>query len=432
MSVIERIHAREVLDSRGNPTVEVDVTLKDGAFGRAIVPSGASTGAYEALELRDHDKRRYGGKGVLTAVHNVNTTISEALHGLSAYDQKVIDERLIALDGTPNKASLGANAILGTSLAVAHAAAASAGLPLYAYLGGSHAHILPVPMMNIMNGGKHAEGSTDFQEFMVMPVGAVTFREATRWGAEVYHALKAILHDKGYPTTVGDEGGFAPRLGNNRAALDLIMMAIERAGYRAGEDIFIAIDPAPSELYEAESGLYNLAIEGVKLTSSELIDLWVEWCEQYPILSIEDGLDENDWDGWTKLVERLGHKVQLVGDDLLASNVAYIKRAIRENAVNALLLKVNQIGTVTEAFAAAQLAQRHAMPVVTSHRSGETEDNTVADIAVALNSGFAKIGATGRSDRTAKYNQLMRIEERLGAAAVYAGRAAFASLRMDV
>lgn len=429
MSTINTIHAREVLDSRGNPTVEVEVTLNDGAFGRAIVPSGASTGQYEALELRDGGTR-YGGKGVLKAVENVNTTIAEALCGMSALNQKILDELMIQLDGTADKSALGANAILGTSMAVAHAAAISVGLPLYAYLGGTHAHVLPVPMMNILNGGRHAEGSTDFQEFMIMPVGAPTFREAVRWGAEVYHALKAILHAKGFQTTVGDEGGFAPALGNNQAPLDLIMQAIERAGYRAGEDIFIAIDPASSELYA--DGVYQLSIEGKTLTPAELIGVWEDWCERYPIISIEDGMAENDWANWSALVHKLGHKVQLVGDDLLVSSVERLKRGIREKAITSLLMKVNQIGTITEAFAAAQLAQRHTMPVVTSHRSGETEDNTVSDIAVALNSGQIKIGAPCRSDRVAKYNQLIRIEEQLGSAAIYAGRSAFPNLNMDI
>lgn len=429
MAKIDSIHAREVLDSRGNPTVEVDVTLTDGAQGRAIVPSGASTGQYEVLELRDGGKR-YGGKGVLTAVENVNTTIAAQLHGLCATDQKIIDSLMIELDATPNKSKLGANAILGTSMAVAHAAAKSVGLPLYAYLGGSQAHVLPVPMMNILNGGKHAEGSTDFQEFMIMPVGASTFREATRWGAEVYQALKKILHDKGYPTTVGDEGGFAPAVGNNRTPLDLIMQAIEKAGYRPGEDIFIAIDPASSELYQ--EGNYHLPIEGTTLTPAELIGVWQEWCAHYPIISIEDGVAENDWEHWSQLVQTLGHQVQLVGDDLLVSSVERLKRGIREQAITSLLLKVNQIGTLTEAFAAAQLSQRHNMPVVTSHRSGETEDHTVSDIAVALNSGQIKIGAPCRSDRVAKYNQLIRIEEQLGSAAVYAGRSAFSNLGMDL
>lgn len=429
MAPIETIHAREVLDSRGNPTIEVEVLLDDGAYGRAIVPSGASTGQYEALELRDKEPR-YRGKGVVKAVDHVNTLIAQELHGLSALEQRIIDALLIQLDGTPDKSKLGANAILGTSMAVAHAAAKSVGLPLYAYLGGTQAHILPVPMMNLLNGGKHAAGSTDFQEFMIMPVGAPSFREGVRWGVEVYQALSGILHEKGYQTTVGDEGGFAPALGNNQAPLDLLVQSIELAGYRAGEDIFIAVDPASSELYQ--DGDYHLPIEGKQLTPPELIDLWVDWCERYPILSIEDGLAENDWEHWSQLVQKLGDKVQLVGDDLLVSNVEHLKRGIREKAINALLMKVNQIGTLTEAFAAAQLAQRHNMPVVTSHRSGETEDNTIADIAVALNSGQIKLGAPCRSDRTAKYNQLLRIEEQLGEAAAYAGRSAFTNLGMDL
>ncbi len=429
MSIIERIHGREVLDSRGNPTVEVEVRLRDGAFGRAIVPSGASTGQHEAVELRDGGKL-YGGKGVQTAVGHVNGVIAEALLGTSALEQKRIDAVMNELDGTPTKAKLGANAILGVSLAVAHAAAQSVGLPLYAYLGGTHAHVLPVPMMNIMNGGKHAEGSSDFQEFMVMPVGAASFTEAVRWGAEIYHVLKGILHKRGLQTTVGDEGGFAPSLGSNQAALDVIIEAIDKAGYKAGEDIFIALDPASSEFYE--DGFYHLSSEGKRYSPDEMIDVWADWCQRYPIISIEDGLAENDWKHWSKLVARVGDKVQLVGDDLLVSNVEFLQKAIRQQAANSLLLKVNQIGTLTEAFAAAQLAQRHHMSVVTSHRSGETEDNTVADIAVALNSGQVKIGAPARSDRTAKYNQLIRIEEQLGSSAVYAGRAAFTCLNMDV
>ncbi|MEP6985243.1 MAG: phosphopyruvate hydratase [Chloroflexota bacterium] len=429
MSIIEQIHGREVLDSRGNPTVEVHVRLRDGSFGRAIVPSGASTGQHEAVELRDGEAR-YGGKGVLKAVEHVNTVIAKALCGTSALEQKALDDIMIKLDGTPNKSNLGANAILGTSLAIARAAAESVGLPLYAYLGGVHAHVLPVPMMNIMNGGKHAEGSTDFQEFMIMPVGAPTFSEAVRWGAEVYHMLKNILHKMGYQTTVGDEGGFAPPLGSNQAALDVIMQAIEKAGYKAGEDIFIAIDPASSEFHE--DGIYHLKSEGKKFTALEMIDVWADWCGRYPIISIEDGLAENDWENWSQLVKTLGNKVQIVGDDIVVSNVERLRSAIQQKAINSLLLKVNQIGTLTEALAAAQLSQRHNMPVVTSHRSGETEDNTIADIAVAINSGQIKIGAPARSDRTAKYNQLLRIEEQLGAAAVYAGRSAFTSLNMDV
>jgi enolase len=430
MSIIENIFAREVLDSRGNPTVEVEVYLEDGAFGRAIVPSGASTGEYEAVELRDGDKNRYKGKGVLQAVDSVNDVLADELIGFDAYDQKLIDETMLEIDGTSNKGKLGANAILGVSMAVAHAAAQSAGMPLYQYMGGAHAHILPVPMMNIMNGGKHAVGSTDFQEFMVMPVGAPTFREALRWGVEIYQTLKKVLHDKGHSTTVGDEGGFAPSLGSNQGALDVIMEAIEKAGYKAGEEIFIALDPATSEIYE--DGVYNLEIEGKKLTGAEMVDFWADWCDRYPIISIEDGLDENDWENWSKLMAKIGDRVQVVGDDLLVTNVEKVKRAIREKAANSLLFKVNQIGSLTEAFAAAQLSQRHNMTVVTSHRSGETEDNTIADLAVALNSGQIKTGAPARTDRVAKYNQLLRIEEQLGDAAVYAGRAAFTNLTMDI
>ncbi len=430
MSIIETIYAREVLDSRGNPTVEVEVSLEDGAFGRAIVPSGASTGEHEAVELRDGDKARYGGKGVLKAVESVNEVLANELVGISALDQKLIDDYMVELDGTSNKGKLGANAILGVSMAVAKAAADSSGLPLYAYMGGAHAHILPVPMMNIMNGGKHAVGSTDFQEFMVMPVGAPTFREAVRWGAEIYQALKKIIHDMGHSTSVGDEGGFAPSLGSNEAALEVIMQAIDKAGYIAGEQIMIALDPATSEIYQ--NGKYVLATEGKELTGEEMVDFWADWCERYPIISLEDGLDENDWSSWTKLVAKIGDKVQIVGDDLLVTNTEKVKRAITEKAANSLLFKVNQIGSLTEAFAAAHLAQRHNMTVVTSHRSGETEDTTISDLSVALNSGQIKTGAPARSDRVAKYNQLIRIEEELGDAAVYAGRAAFTNLNMDV
>ncbi len=430
MPTISKIHGREVLDSRGNPTVEVEICLTDNSMGRAIVPSGASTGEHEALELRDGDRSRYLGKGVLKAVAAVNDEIAPALHGLQPYDQKAIDELMLALDGTATKSNLGANAILGVSMALAHVAASSLGLPLYAYLGGIHAHVLPTPMMNIMNGGKHALGSTDFQEFMVMPVGAPTFREGLRWGTEIYHQLKNVLHERGYQTTVGDEGGFAPSLGSNQAALDVIMEAIEKAGYRAGEDIFIALDPASSEIYEG--GQYNLAIEGRRLSGEEMVEFWADWCDRYPIISIEDGLDENDWENWALLMEKIGDRVQVVGDDLLVTNVEKVRRAINEKAANALLFKVNQIGSLTEAFAAGQLAQRHNMTVVTSHRSGETEDNTIADIAVAMNSGQIKTGAPARTDRIAKYNQLLRIEEMLGAAAQYAGRAAFANLNADI
>ena len=430
MPQIVSVKGREVLDSRGNPTVEVEIGLSDGAGGRAIVPSGASTGEHEALELRDGDKRRYLGKGVLKAAASVNKKIAPEILGLEPFDQKSLDELMLELDGTATKSKLGANAILGVSMALAHAAANSLRLPLYAYLGGAHAHVLPTPMMNIMNGGKHALGSTDFQEFMVMPAGAPTFGEALRWGAEIYHCLKSVLHDKGYATTVGDEGGFAPSLGSNQAALDVIMEAIDRAGYRAGENVFIALDPAASELYE--KGVYDLAIEGRKLSGEEMVDFWSDWCERYPIISIEDGLDENDWENWSRLVAKIGDRVQVVGDDLLVTNVDKVRRAIREKAANSLLFKVNQIGTLTEAFAASQMAQRHNMTVVTSHRSGETEDNTIADIAVAMNSGQIKTGAPARTDRVAKYNQLLRIEERLGSAARYAGADAFANLSLDV
>ena len=430
MPTICYIRGREVLDSRGNPTVEVDVQLSDGALGRAIVPSGASTGEYEALEMRDGDESRYLGKGVLTAVAVVNDKIGPALLGRAPFDQKALDELMLDLDGTPTKSKLGANAILGVSMALAKAASNSLAMPLYAYLGGVHAHLLPTPMMNIMNGGKHALGSTDFQEFMVMPVGAPTFREALRWGTEIYHQLSDVLHDRGYQTTVGDEGGFAPSLGSNQAALDVIMEAIKQAGYRAGEDVLIALDPAASEIYE--NGVYNLEIEGRRLSGEEMVEFWSDWCDRYPIISIEDGLDENDWENWSKLVAKIGNRVQIVGDDLLVTNVEKVRRAIDARAANALLLKVNQIGTLTEAFAAGQLAQRHNMTVVTSHRSGETEDNTIADIAVAMNSGQIKTGAPARTDRTAKYNQLLRIEERLGDAAYYAGMAAFANLNHDV
>lgn len=430
MSVIEQIHGREVLDSRGNPTVEVEVTLVDGAFGRAIVPSGASTGEYEALELRDGDKSRYGGKGVLRAVQAVNGPLSDALQGMYALNQTDIDQTMIALDGTPTKSNLGANAILGVSMAVARAAAQSVGLPLYAYIGGVHAHVLPVPMMNIMNGGKHAANSTDFQEFMVMPVGAGTFAEAVQWGVEIYQALKSILHKGGHSTAVGDEGGFAPSLGSNQAALDVIIEAIQKAGFTPGEQIRIALDPAASELYK--DGKYNLEIEGRSLTGEEMVEFWADWMSRYPIISLEDGLAENDWANWSRLVATVGDRVQIVGDDLLVTNVEKVRRAIKEKAANSLLFKVNQIGSLTEAIAAAQMSQRHGWTVVTSHRSGETEDTTIADLAVAMNAGQIKTGAPARSDRVAKYNQLIRIEEELGSAAKYAGYAAFTNLNLDL
>jgi enolase len=430
MPIIEKIHAREVLDSRGNPTVEVEVQLVDGALGRAIVPSGASTGEHEALELRDGDKSRYGGKGVLRAVQAVNETINEALQGMYALNQKAIDDLLLELDGTPSKKNLGANAILGVSLAVAKAAAESVDLPLYAYLGGVHAHVLPVPMMNIMNGGKHAVGSTDFQEFMVMPVGAETFSEGLRWGVEIYQALKKVLHDKGHSTTVGDEGGFAPSLGSNQAALDVIMEAIEKAGYQPGHQIRIALDPATSELYNKQDGKYHLEIEGRVLTGEEMVEFWADWASRYPIISLEDGLAEDDWENWSRLVARIGDRVQIVGDDLLVTNVERVQRAIKEKAANSLLCKVNQIGSLTEAMAASQLSQRHGWTVVTSHRSGETEDATISDLSVAMNSGQIKTGAPARSDRVAKFNQLLRIEEQLGSAAVYPGLSAFTNLKL--
>ena len=427
MSYIEMVHGREVLDSRGNPTVEVEVVLDDGSIGRAIVPSGASTGIHEAWEKRDGDKGRYLGKGVLQAVGAVNDEIAESILGYDAFSQIDIDETLIALDGTENKGRLGANAILGVSLAVAKAAATSAGLPLYNYLGGVNARRLPVPMMNIMNGGKHAAGATDLQEFMVMPVGAPTFSEGLRWGVEIYHSLKKVLTDKNYRTTVGDEGGFAPSVKNNSEAFDLILIAIERAGYRPGEDILLAMDGACSELYEG--GKYHLKTEGKVLSSEEMVDFWAEWCNKYPIISIEDGLAEDDWDGWSLLTEKVGKRVQIVGDDLLVTNVKRIQTAFERNAANSLLCKVNQIGTLTESIEAVQMVQRHGWTAVVSHRSGESEDATISDLAVALNAGQIKTGAPARSDRVAKYNQLLRIEQELGDSAVYPGLAAFSNLR---
>ncbi|GIV89715.1 MAG: enolase [Chloroflexus sp.] len=425
-TLIEAIIAREVLDSRGNPTIEVDVRLESGDVGRAIVPSGASTGAHEALELRDGDKSRYNGKGVLKAVQAVNEDIAEALIGFDAADQIALDNELIALDGTPNKSKLGANAILGVSLAAAKAAAAAFGLPLYRYLGGVYAHVLPVPMMNIMNGGQHATNSTDFQEFMIMPVGADSFREGLRWGAEIYHALKKVIHDRGFSTTVGDEGGFAPSLPTNDAPLQLIMEAIEKAGYRPGEQIYIALDPATTEIYE--DGKYHLKREGRVLTSAEMVDYWVDLVNRYPIISIEDGLAEDDWEGWQLLRSKLGHKIQLVGDDFLVTNVQRLRRAIDTRAANSILIKLNQIGSLTETLSAIQLAQRSGWTAVVSHRSGESEDVTIADLVVATNAGQIKTGAPARTDRIAKYNQLLRIEEELGSAAQYAGRNAFTSI----
>ena len=422
-TMIEEIRARQVLDSRGNPTVEVDVHVESGDIGRAIVPSGASTGANEALELRDGDKSRYKGKGVLKAVENVNTLIADELVGMDAADQVALDAAMIALDGTETKSKLGANAILAVSLAAAKAASAALGMPLYRYLGGTYGHVLPVPMMNIMNGGKHAQNSTDFQEFMVMPVGAPTFSEALRWGTEIYHALHDLLHDRGLGTTVGDEGGFAPSLADNEAPLKVILEAIEKAGYQAGEQIMIAMDPATSEIYE--DGMYNLARENRKLSTDELIEYWVDITSRYPIISLEDGLAESDWDGWKKLRARIGDRVQLVGDDLLVTNVKFLKRAIDEQAANSILVKLNQIGSLTETQAAIQMAQRAGFTAIVSHRSGESEDVTIADLVVATNAGQIKTGAPARTDRVAKYNQLLRIEEELGASAVFAGRDAF-------
>jgi len=428
MSYIEDIVAREILDSRGNPTVEVEVIVADGSFGRAAVPSGASTGVHEALELRDGDKGRYLGKGVLKAVENVNSTIAEELVGWDVTDQKGIDEFMIELDGTPNKAKLGANAVLGVSLAVAKAAANYVGMPLYRYIGGTYAHMLPVPMMNILNGGKHAVDGPDLQEFMAMPVGAPTFAEALRWGAETYHALKAVLKAKGYGVGVGDEGGFAPSLKTNEEAIEVILEAIEKAGYTPGEDIWIAMDPAASEIYE--DGKYNLAKEGRVLSSEEMVDFYADWVEKYPIISIEDGLDEDDWEGFKLMVERLGDKLQIVGDDLLVTNTQRIERAIEEGAANSVLIKLNQIGSLTETTAAVRMAHKHGWTAVTSHRSGETEDATIADLAVALNTGQIKTGAPARSDRVAKYNQLLRIEEELGDEGVYGGMSAFPNISL--
>jgi enolase len=421
-TIIEDVIAREVLDSRGNPTVEVEVTLMDGSWGRAAVPSGASTGVHEALELRDGDKGRYGGKGVLKAVENVNDQIADLLIGWDATDQLSLDAALIELDGTPNKLILGANAILGTSLAVAKAAANALGLPLYRYIGGVYAHVLPVPMMNILNGGAHTSWqSTDAQEFMVMPLGAPSFSEGLRWGAEIYHALKSVLKERGYTALVGDEGGYAPALKTNSEAVEVILVAIEKAGYKPGEQVSIALDPAASELYEEDTKLYNLRREGKKLTSAEMVAFWKSWVEQYPIVSIEDGLAQDDWEGWKLLVREIGNRIQIVGDDLLVTNPKRVRQAIADKAANALLVKLNQIGSLTETIEAVETCHRAGWKAVTSHRSGETEDSTIADLAVALNMGQIKTGAPARSDRVAKFNQLLRIEEELGDSGVYAG-----------
>ena len=431
-TAIARVIGREILDARGNPTVEVDVVLADGSLGRAAVPSGASTGLNEAVELRDGDKARFGGKGVLRAVANVDGEIAKALAGRDAADQAGIDERLIDLDGTANKGRLGANAILGASLACAHAAAASAGVPLFRHLGGAEARTLPVPFFNILNGGKHAVDSTDFQEFMVAPVGAASFAEAVRAGSEVFWSLRTILHDEGYSIGQGDEGGFAPSLASNQAAVEFILRAIEAAGYRPGEDVAIALDPAVSSIlvegtgHDDVDGRYHLAKEGRTLDSGELIDLWTDWIERYPIVSIEDALGEEDWAGWRAITTRIGSKVQLVGDDVVVTNPAFIRRAIDQQAMNAVLIKVNQIGTLTETIGAIELARGADWAAMVSHRSGETEDTTIADLVVALGTGQIKAGAPSRSERVAKYNRLVRIEEELGGAAVYAGRGALA------
>lgn len=427
MALISAVYAREILDSRGNPTVEVEVWLDDGSMGRAAVPSGASTGAYEAVELRDGDKDRYMGKGVSKAVDNVNDIIAEALIGLDPVRQVEIDNMLLRLDGTPNKGNLGANAILGVSMAVAKAAAASVDVPLYMYLGGVNSKELPVPMMNILNGGAHADNNVDIQEFMVMPVGASSFSEALRMNTEIYHNLKAVLKERGLSTAIGDEGGFAPNLSSNEEAIEVIMAAIKKAGYKPAEDVVIALDIAASEIYK--NGEYNLAGEGVVKNSAQMVDYYAALCEKYPIVSIEDGLDEDDWKGWALLTEKLGDKVQLVGDDLFVTNAERLSRGISEGVANSILIKVNQIGTLTETFTTIEMAKRAGYTCVISHRSGETEDTTLADIAVAVNAGQIKTGAPARTDRVAKYNQLLRIEEDLASAAQYNGKKVFYNLK---
>lgn len=423
MSLIESIHARQILDSRGNPTVEVDVITENGSFGRAAVPSGASTGTHEAVELRDGDKKRYVGKGVQKAVENVNTKIAEEIVGFSVYDQNLIDKIMIELDGTNNKGNLGANAILGTSLAIAKAAAMEAGLPLYRYIGGVNANTLPVPMMNILNGGSHADNKIDFQEFMVMPVKADTFSESLRMGTEIFHTLKKVLHDKHLSTNVGDEGGFAPNIASNEEAIEVVLVAIEKAGFKAGEDVFIAMDAATSEFYDTASNSYTFKkSSGKKISSDEMVDYWAAWASKYPIISIEDGMAEDDWNGWKKLTDKIGKKVQLVGDDLFVTNVTRLQQGIDKGVANSILVKVNQIGSLTETINAVNLAKRNAYKSVMSHRSGETEDSTIADLAVALNTGQIKTGSASRSDRMAKYNQLIRIEEELGEIAYFPGK----------
>ncbi len=432
MGMIVDVFGREVLDSRGNPTVEVEVALDDGSFGRAAVPSGASTGAFEAVELRDCDAHRYMGKGVLDAVAHVNEDIAEALIGFEAEDQRAIDATMIEIDGTDNKGALGANAILGASLACAKAAAESAALPLYKYVGGIGAHVLPTPMMNILNGGVHADNNVDFQEFMIMPVGAATFAEALRWCAEIYHTLKKVLHEAGLGGGVGDEGGFAPNFTTNEEPLQYIVKACEAAGYKPGSDIMFAMDPASTEFYNAETGKYELKGEGRELTSAEMVDYWAALVEKYPIISIEDGMAEEDWDGWKALTDRIGDKVQLVGDDLFVTNSKRLAKGIELGCANAILIKVNQIGSLTETLEAIEMAKRAGYACVMSHRSGETEDTTIADLAVACNTGQIKTGAPCRSDRVAKYNQLLRIEEELGDQAEYAGLSAFYNIKAPV
>lgn len=423
MSFIESVHARQILDSRGNPTIEVDVITDNGAFGRAAVPSGASTGTHEAVELRDGDKRKFLGKGVLKAVDNVNSKIAAEIVGLSVFDQNLVDKIMIELDGSANKGKLGANAILGTSLAVARAAAMEAGQSLYRYIGGVNANTLPVPMMNILNGGSHADNSIDFQEFMVMPVKAATFSESLRMGTEVFHHLKKVLHDKGFSTNVGDEGGFAPNIKSNEEAIEIVLTAIEKAGFKPGSDIFIAMDAATSEFYDSKTKTYTFKkSDGKKLKSDEMVEYWAKWAKKYPIISIEDGMAEEDWDGWKKLTDKIGSKVQLVGDDLFVTNVDFLQKGIDMGVANSILVKVNQIGSLTETINAVNLAKRNSYKSIMSHRSGETEDSTIADLAVALNTGQIKTGSASRSDRMAKYNQLLRIEEELGDVAYFPGK----------
>jgi len=429
MSIIVDVYGREVLDSRGNPTVEVEIITENGVMGRALVPSGASTGAFEAVELRDGDKNRYVGKGVETAVSNVNDIIAEEILGMSVFQQRDIDNLLIELDGTHNKGKLGANAILGVSIAIAHAAAQELGLSLYEYIGGINANTLPVPMMNILNGGEHADNNVDIQEFMVMPVGAKSFKEALRMGAEIFHSLKAELKSQGLNTAVGDEGGFAPNLKSNAEALEIIVSAIEKAGYKPGEEVVLALDVAATEMYNKETKVYTLAGEGKELTVDEMIDFYADLVDRFPIISIEDGLDEEDWDGWKKLTDRLGSKIQLVGDDLFVTNTERLIKGIDNKISNSILIKLNQIGTISETLDAIEMAKVNGMTAVISHRSGETEDTTIADLAVALNTGQIKTGAPSRTDRVAKYNQLLRIEDELGDAAKYKGMNVFYNLR---